>query len=218
MTTFPIDPRFLWALGSAATVPVGPGGAFFLPHVGSSPAIVDCRPMTGQRLARTATVPTSAAALPRTALSVGDQMRELLAALSLNKSQLATVLRVTRPTLYDWIDDKEPSASNAERIDTLLRLLSRAGVSGANPLNARFVRQADEPGGSSLVDELSREELDEARITALLESARRNTDHARASRLARENKKKARGFEPVDDEQARRNLAVNVARQDWPKT
>lgn len=218
MTTLPIDPRFLWALGSAATIPVGPGGAFFLPHVGSSPAIVDCRPMTGQRQARIATAPAPAAARPRTALSVGDQMRELLAALSLNKSQLAAVLRVTRPTLYDWLDDKEPSAANAERIDSLLRLLARAGVSGAHPLNARFVRQADEPGGASLVDELSRETLDEDRITALLETARRNTELARASRVAREAKQQARGFDPVDDEQARKNLAVNVAHQDWPKT
>jgi hypothetical protein len=34
------------------------------------------------------------------ALSVADQARELLATLSLNKSQVAELLRVSRPTVY----------------------------------------------------------------------------------------------------------------------
>ncbi len=34
---------------------------------------------------------------------IAEQVRELLAALSLNKSQLARILRVTRPTIYEWL-------------------------------------------------------------------------------------------------------------------
>jgi DNA-binding transcriptional regulator YiaG len=59
-------------------------------------------------------------------LPVADQAREVLAALSLNKSQLAEVLCVSRPTVYDWFDGKEPNASNSDRLIILLRLLARA--------------------------------------------------------------------------------------------
>ena len=37
-------------------------------------------------------------------LPVARQVRELQAALSVNKSELARILRVTRPTVYDWLD------------------------------------------------------------------------------------------------------------------
>lgn len=77
-------------------------------------------------------------------LSVEDQAREVLAALSLNKSQLAEVLGVSRPTLYDWIERKEPNTSNSQRINTLLRLLAREGVTASSPLNVRFVRRVHE--------------------------------------------------------------------------
>ena len=73
--------------------------------------------------------------------SFAERIQELQAALSLNKSQIARVLRVTRPTLYDWPQGREPNAANAERLRTLLRMLARARVSGANPLNARLVRR-----------------------------------------------------------------------------
>ena len=55
------------------------------------------------------------------ALSVADQVRELQTALSLNKSELARILRVSRPTVYDWLDDGQPNAENLSRIGTLLR-------------------------------------------------------------------------------------------------
>ena len=76
------------------------------------------------------------------ALPVIEQMQELQAALSLNKAQLAGILRVTRPTLYDWLRGREPNAANAGRVDTLLRILARASVSSASPLNARFVARS----------------------------------------------------------------------------
>ena len=66
-------------------------------------------------------------------LPVARQVRELRAALSLNKSELARVLRVTRPTVYDWLDGGEPNADNVARIGQLLRLVSQARVSSRNP-------------------------------------------------------------------------------------
>ena len=39
---------------------------------------------------------------------VAGQVRELRAALSVNKSELAKILRVSRPTVYAWLDGKKP--------------------------------------------------------------------------------------------------------------
>ena len=88
-------------------------------------------------------------------LPVADQVRELQRALSVNKSELARILRVSRPTVYDWLDDGQPNAGNVSRIRTLLRLLWESRVTPANPLFPRFVRSALEPGDRPLLDVLS---------------------------------------------------------------
>ena len=124
----------------------------FLPHVGSSSSIVDCR------FAAPASPPNVAAGFREiVALPVIEQMQELQAALSLNKSQLAGILRVARPTLYDWLRGREPNGTNAGRVDTLLRILAQASVSSASPLNARFVARRVEIGAPSLIELLGEE-------------------------------------------------------------
>ena len=97
-------------------------------------------------------------------LPVADQVRELQTALSVNKSELARILRVSRPTVYDWLDDGQPNADNRARIRTLLRLLWESGVTPANPLFPRFVRSALEPGDRPLLDILGEETIDEAAV------------------------------------------------------
>jgi len=150
-------------------------------------------------------------------LSVADQAREVLAALSLNKSQLAEVLGVSRPTLYDWLEGKEPNASNAQRLTRLLRLLGRAGVMSSTPLNARFVRHALTEGGTSLLAALRAETLDERAISSLLSEARSLGERAESRRTAREDRLRSLGFEEPSAEQRREQLARNVAMRDWPK-
>ncbi|MDE0191072.1 MAG: hypothetical protein OXQ90_06915 [Gammaproteobacteria bacterium] len=150
-------------------------------------------------------------------LPVDDQLKELGALLSVNKSQLARILRVTRPTLYEWYQGKEPNATNSERIRKLLRLLARAAVCGANRLNARFVRRpigVDEP---SILDLLCRDPLDEKRVVRALERAWALGVAASRSRAAREDWLRSLGFEDPGSEQRREQLALNVALQDWPE-
>lgn len=95
------------------------------------------------------------------ALPAADQVRELQAALSLNKAELARILRVSRPTVYDWLGGGEPNADNRSRIRTLLRLVVQSRVSARNPLFPRFVKSALEPGDGVLLDLLSEETIDD---------------------------------------------------------
>ena len=201
--------------GSSGIVTPVVGYSPILPHIGSSSSVVDRR--GSRRTPKLVTPEASAGFHKMVALSVVEQMQELLAALSLNKSQLAKILRVTRPTMYDWFQGKDPNAANAERLHALLGFLSRASVSGANPLNARFVRQPIDLGAPSLIELLSEDQLDEERVLHTIERVRALGDSASTRRKTREDRLRALGFEDPSDEQRKEQLAKNVALQHWPK-
>ena len=198
--------------GSAGIVSLRSDYGPLLPHIGSSPLIVDRRsglhshwigaPLATEKLE---------------ALAVVDQLNELRAALSLNKSQLARVIRVTRPTIYEWYEGKDPNATNCERIRTLLRLLELSAVSGAMPLNARFVRQPLGPAEPALLDLLCEARLDQARVARALKRVRILASAALARRKNREDRLRGLGFEDPDAAQRKEQLAMNVSLQDWPK-
>ena len=149
-------------------------------------------------------------------LSIPEQMQELQAALSLNKSQLTRVLRVSRPALYDWFRGKEPNPAHASRLRALLRCLARARVSGASPLNARFVRRSGDLDGPALLDLLSEERIEEDRVVGAIEQARALGDTANRKRANREERLRGLGFEDSGPKQRREQLAWNMALRDWP--
>lgn len=205
-------PLLSWCQGSAGVVSVDSDYGPLLPHVGSSPLIVDRRSV--QRPPRIdARLPAGGLEAP----SVPDQLKELQAALSLNKSQLARILQVTRPTIYEWYGGKEPNATNSERIRILLRILARVPVSGTKPLNARFVRQPMGLAESSLLDLLCRDRLDQEPLVRALMRVRGVGDAAFYKRKNREDRLHAIGFEELSREQRKELLARNVALQDWPR-
>ena len=148
--------------------------------------------------------------------SVVEQMQELQAALSLNKSQLARILRVSRPALYEWFRGKDPNPANTDRLHTLLRCLVRAQASGTSPLNARFVRQSADLGRPALLELLSEERIEEDRVVGAIEEAQALGDAATQRREAREERLRNLGFEDPGREQRREQLARNMALQDWP--
>ena len=150
-------------------------------------------------------------------LPVARQVRELQAALSLNKSELARVLRVTRPTVYDWLDGGEPNADNVARIGQLLRLVAQARVSSRNPLFRRFVRSPLDAGGQALLDLLGEETLGEPAVRAAMHRAKGLGDAMDTRRRQREARLRAAGFEEPNDETRTRNLATNLGLMPWPR-
>lgn len=209
--------------GSAGVVVLITGYGPYLPHVGTSPTVFDSRPALHSAPA-TAPVPEAAVQGTRTTtrravlqMSAADQAFLVLAALSLNKTLLAEVLGVSRPTLYDWLDGKEPNLGNAQRLASLVQLLANAGVTAADSISPRFVRQPLNDGEPTLLDLLRAATLDEARVAKLVKEAKSLHDAAENERLAREARLAALGFEEPSDEQRRANLALNVALREWPK-
>jgi len=150
-------------------------------------------------------------------LSVADQVRQLQTALSVNKSELARILRVSRPTVYDWLDDGQPNAENVSRIGTLLRLLRESRVSSASPLFPRLVRSSLESGGRPLLEALGEETIDEANLRSAIRWAKALGDAIDSRCEEREARLCASGFEEPDAEQRKANLATNVALTEWPR-
>ena len=150
-------------------------------------------------------------------LPIARQVRELQAALSVNKSELARILRVSRPTVYDWLDGGEPNAGNRARIRMLLRLVSGTRVSADDPLVPRFVRSALEAGDRTLLELLGEGTIDEVTAKSVIRRAKVLGDAMDARREEREARLREAGFEEVDGEQRRANLARNVALMGWPR-
>ena len=150
-------------------------------------------------------------------LPIARQVRELQAALSVNKSELARILRVSRPTVYDWLEGGEPNADNRLRIRTLVGLVAGSRVSADDPLLPRFVRYALEPGGRSLLELLGEEVIDGVTAKDLIRRAKVLGDAVDGEREVREARLRQAGFEEPDAEQRRANLATNVAMMEWPR-
>lgn len=201
--------------GSAGVVIFVKGYEPYLPSVGTSPSVVDCR----WRAAFAAMEHVVSSLRPVndvTALPVADQLAEIQASLSLNRSQLAEVLRVTRPTLYGWFGGTAPRQENAERIEQVLRLLVGAGVSGENPLNARFVRRGFE-GESSILEVLREAAIDESLARRRIERAKALGDEVRGRIRSREQRLETLGYEGPTNDRKKQMLGDLVAQLDWPK-
>jgi len=189
-----------------------------LPRVGTSPLIVDSRHQVAVPKVQVDARSAQDAAYRRALTApVPEQLREFLAALSLSKSQLAEVLRVARPTLYEWLDGKAPSTANQERIAQLMRVMTRAGVAGPRPLNARFVRHPLRDGAPSLLALLQSETLDEPRILTAISEAQAMDQEAQARLRDKEDRLRGLGYERPSDQERREQLATNIALRDWPK-
>ena len=154
---------------------------------------------------------------PISALPIARQVRELQAALSVNKSELARILGVSRPTVYDWLDGGEPNGDNRSRIRTLLRLVSECRVSARSPLFPRFVRSALEPGDRSLLELLGEERIDGVAAKDVIRRAKALGDAMDSRREEREAELRAAGFEELSAEQRKANLATNVGLMGWPR-
>lgn len=107
-------------------------------------------------------------------------------ALSLTITELASILRVERPTIYAWLAQRaEPRPQNRRRLGRLLSIADVWANLSSEPLGDA-VRWQD-ASGSTLVDILRRDDFDGAvaRLTALASAASERQMTARESRLER---------------------------------
>lgn len=207
-----LEPSLTSTGGMVYTDEYGPA----LPCFGSSSLIVDLRP-TLKKVQTTSELVAREELPGLLALPVAQKVRDLANALSLNKSQLAQILRVTRPTVYSWLQGTEPGPANIERLHGLLTVLGGASVSGTAPLSARFVRHRPGIKELSILELLSQEALAPDRIVDALKKARELETEAASRRSEREERLRSRGFEELNAARRREQLATNMALKAWPR-
>jgi hypothetical protein len=99
----------------------------------------------------------------------------------------------------------------------LVQLLVNAGVTAADSISPRFVRESLNDGEPSLLELLKADTVDEARVAKVLAQAKGLEADAEGTRVAREDRLRALGFEEPTAEQRKENIALNVALREWPK-
>lgn len=143
-------------------------------------------------------------------MSVTDQACEVLATLSLNKSQLAGILKISRPTLYSWFEGTAPNPENSDRLLTILRLMAKVGIHGTSSLNARFVRNPLSTNGNSLLDSLKAEDWNEEKLLQGFKTAKELTQRAATELEAWKEDFRKRGYHEPSIEEQRQTLNQNL--------
>ena len=140
----------------------------------------------------------------------------MAAALSLNRSQVARILKVKRATVDSWRQGGEPSPVAAARLQSVLSILALVSVSGTAPLNARFAHHRPDPGRPAVIELLGEEELVVDRIVETIRTAQALEEAALQRSRDREERLRGRGFEELDEATRRNQLALNMALKKWP--
>lgn len=114
-------------------------------------------------------------ALPIAEMMVASTTRTMLNAIEMlfggSATNLAKMLRVSRPMVYHYREGMEPSDENRRRLQLLASLASELGSQAGEPVKGAL--KARQSSGRTLLDFLSDESLD---VTALRQMIRRSVD------------------------------------------
>lgn len=125
-------------------------------------------------------------ALPIAEMEMVSSTTKLLAAIEKlfgnSATELARMLRVTRQMVYHYRQGMEPSIENKRRLKSLATLASECGNPAARPLKKELKSQ--QPGGRTLMEYLSEEDLDITALRRMLSQRMMTSDRAIRNKLA----------------------------------
>lgn len=177
-----------------------------IPVLGTSPLVLDRRAMPRQ----VAPKPLSLSLRP-----TPEQLQVISQVLGLSKSELARVMRITRPPLYDWLKGKSaPKDENARRLNTIAKLMDKIALEDGRPLFSLFVTEPLQESCPSLLDCLQQETLDPPLIEGLLETAWEMTKQ-RDQRLSAFEAELGTSASSSESRDAR--LDLNLTQLEWDK-
>lgn len=132
---------------------------------------------------------------------------------SLSVAEAARVLQVQRPTIYSWQDGKAPaSPKNFERLRVVFELARDWRSRSAEPLGGQR-KEPLGPGGRTLVELLSAEEISRARVMQTFARIAETMDRERARRpTSGVELAKRFGFKQVSEAEAAQNVARESSR------
>jgi hypothetical protein len=166
--------------------------------VTSTASLEDMLSALGKRFARSKGAPkTQAPVLP-----AADLVAEIKATLGVNVTDLALIAKVSRQTLYEWIDGGTISQKNYERLFALREICRAWRGMAEKPIGKLVHARTDDQ--ASLLDLLQQDELDQAAIGALLEALAAKVGEQEAARQERTGK-----LHRLGDKAYRDNLLIH---------
>ena len=121
-------------------------------------------PMTSNSIFYVVESPTTRAEAKQVS-TIPQEVATIRHFLSLNVSNLATVLRVKRPTVYDWQrGDSKPHASNLKRLNDIYSLAEEWKKCSGIPLGSLLSSPLSD--GFSLLESLSRDDIDSVKLSS----------------------------------------------------
>ena len=105
-------------------------------------------------------------------MSTAEQIALVVHTVGFGKRQLAEIFGVSRQVIYDWLRGGNVREEDADRLETLARLVLAVSGDTRRPLYHRFTTRPLAEGEDSLLDLLRADRWDEDRILALLRRAR----------------------------------------------
>lgn len=204
-------PQRLLAMAFGQLGRLGIGGIVALnmaaiPVLGTSPLVLDRRALPRQAAPRP---------LPLSLRPTPEQLQVISQVLGLSKSELARVMRITRPPLYDWLKGKSaPKDENARRLSTIAKLMDKIAPEDGPPLFSLFVTEPLQEGSPSLLECLQQEGLDPVLLERLLLAAREMTTQ-RDQRLSAFEAEAAPRATTPEAREAR--LDLNLTQLEWDK-
>jgi DNA-binding XRE family transcriptional regulator len=146
-------------------------------------------------------------------LTTADRVLLLRRWLSLSVAEAARVLGVQRPTIYSWQEGKTPAAAkNLGRLRAVFELAREWRQMSSDPVGHQR-KEPLGPGGRTLVDLLSGDEIVRARVTETMRRISEKMERDRAQRPASGAELAKRfGFKPLSEVEATENVVRESSR------
>jgi hypothetical protein len=166
--------------------------------VTSTASLEDALSALGKRFARSEGATKAQAPV----LPAADLVAEIKATLGINVTELAGIAKVSRQTLYDWIDGGTISEKNYERLFALRQVCGAWRGMAKKPIGKLVHARTEDQ--TSLFDLLQQDELDQTRIHALLEMLA-----AKAAESETERQQRASKLERLSEKAYRESLLIH---------
>lgn len=147
-------------------------------------------------------IPTVAA---QPELTTAEKLERITAVIPLNKTELASILQVARPTIYAWFDgEQSPKDESNRRLQFFTDLVTRLQERGYDQINARALKKSGFVDFASNCHDMAASiELENLLISAQDELKKNSLMNLLAQR----------GISPLSREEQEHNLQLNTRLQ-----
>lgn len=138
-------------------------------------------------------------------INAKQQLDNLRKYMGFNISELARILRVKRPTIYEWLAYKSPNPQNQTRLDFIYVLCQKWIEKGAGRIGRCLYRKVTQDN-RCLMDLLEDKTINETQVNDTLDMIAESFLKTISEHTEREELLKSEGFEPISKEKQRSAL------------